>query len=61
MNQRDSFIGAPAVEKRANLNLSYPIVNGEVTNWEDMEKVWEHIFTTELKADPTTQPVFLTE
>jgi actin-related protein len=34
--------------------------NGVVTNWEDMEAIWRHVFD-ELKVDPREHPVLLTE
>ena len=60
-NEKEIFVGNEAINKRALLTLSYPIENGIVKNWEDMEKVWHETFYTELKIDPTEQPVLLTE
>ncbi|XP_041046196.1 actin-3-like [Carcharodon carcharias] len=39
----------------------YPIKHGIVTNWDDMEKIWQHTFKSELRIDPTECPVLLTE
>jgi len=33
--------------------LKYPIASGIVESWEDMEKVWNHTFTNELRCDPS--------
>jgi actin-related protein len=42
-------------------NLSYPIVDGIVESWEDMEKVWHHTFK-KLRVDPDEAVgVFITE
>ncbi|XP_038664821.1 actin-3-like isoform X1 [Scyliorhinus canicula] len=38
-----------------------PIKHGIVTNWDDMEKIWGHIFNTELRVDPAEYSVLLTE
>ena len=39
---KDCFIGEEALAKRGVLTLRYPIEHGVVTNWEDMEKIWNH-------------------
>ena len=46
---------------RSTLNLSYPIENGIVTNWDEMEKIWEYCFANELRVDPSEHNVLLTE
>ena len=39
MDQKDAYVGDEAQSKRGVLTLSYPLENGIVNNWEDMEKV----------------------
>jgi len=46
---------------RGVLNLVYPIESGIVTNWDDMEKVWEYAFSNELRVDPSEHKCLLTE
>ena len=46
---------------RGILNLNYPIENGIIQHWEDMEDIWHHTFYNELRVDPETHPVMLTE
>ena len=41
-----------AYEKRHKLKLRYPVVQGEVTSFDDMEDIWTHCFKTELSVDP---------
>jgi len=57
----DMYVGEEAQAKRGILKLSYPLEHGTVTNWEDMEALWNHTFYNELRVDPSEQPVLLTE
>ena len=55
------FVGIDAEDKSGVLNLKYPIEKGVVNNWDDMEKIWEHVFTNELRVKPEEHNVLLTE
>ncbi|KAG5450750.1 actin [Clonorchis sinensis] len=57
----ECFVGDVAGGKRGALTLSYPIVNGIVHNWDDLETIWHHVFTNELRVLPEYHPVLLTE
>ncbi|KAL3089483.1 hypothetical protein niasHS_006867 [Heterodera schachtii] len=58
----DVFIGPKAQEHRGLLSLKYPMEHGIVTDWNDMEKVWQYIYSSDqLKAEPSEHPVLLTE
>lgn len=46
----DTFIGNKAQELRGLLKLRYPLEHGIVTDWEDMERIWQYIYTEELKT-----------
>jgi len=46
---RDFYIGADAMQKRAALNLEWPIEEGVVKDWDNMEKLWRHTFDNELR------------
>ena len=60
-DKQEFFVGADAEAKRGVLKLNYPIEHGVVNNWDDMEKIWGHVFTNELRVDPVEHNVMLTE
>ncbi|CAG0901678.1 unnamed protein product [Cyprideis torosa] len=41
--------------------LTYPIQKGIVTNWNDLEHIWHHIFYNNLRVIPMEHPVLLTD
>ena len=57
----DSYVGDKAQSYRGLMSLKYPIEHGIVTDWDDMEKIWHHMFYYELKVAPQEHPVLLTE
>jgi len=46
---------------RKDCDIIYPIENGKVTDWDMMEKIWDHCFDQGLQCDPSGQRVLLTE
>merc|ERR550525_2341617 len=57
---RDVVVGEGANNGRATLQLSSPLQNGIVQNWEDMEDVWDHTFA-QLGVTPSEHNVVQTE
>ncbi len=61
LDYRDVYVGEEAVQKRGVLNIESPIDQGIIKNWEDMEKIWHHMFMNELRVSPEEHPVLMTE
>ncbi|CAF1633458.1 unnamed protein product [Adineta ricciae] len=61
IEENEFYVGNAALSKRPIPSFKYPIEHGLVTNWEDMEKIWFHIFNHELQVSPEERPVLLTE
>jgi len=61
MSQTDLYIGNKALAYKNILTIHYPVEHGIITNWDDMEKIWYHLFHKELRAPPEEHPVLLTE
>jgi actin-related protein len=43
------------------LQISYPMENGIVKNWEDMQHLWDYTFFEKLQINPQGQKILLTE
>ncbi|WMV26720.1 hypothetical protein MTR67_020105, partial [Solanum verrucosum] len=61
MGGKTSYVGDQALGRRIFLSRNYPIEEGVVRNWDDMEKIWHHTFYHELRVSPAEHPVLLTE
>lgn len=57
----DVFIGSKAQELRGLLKINYPLEHGIVTDWDDMERIWQWVYDGELKTLSEEHPVLLTE
>lgn len=58
---KDIMVGTEAAELRSILQLSYPLENGIVRNWEDMYHLWDYTFKEKLQIDPKEHKILLTE
>ena len=61
VTQKEAYVGDEAQTNRGLLTLKYPIEHGVVTDWDDIEKLWNHTFANELRVDPKEHSVLLTE
>ncbi|PAA57886.1 hypothetical protein BOX15_Mlig011243g1 [Macrostomum lignano] len=58
----DVFIGPKAEEHRGLLSIRYPMEHGIVRSWDDMEKIWQYIYSKDqLNTYSEEHPVLLTE
>ncbi|GAU87301.1 hypothetical protein RvY_00179 [Ramazzottius varieornatus] len=59
---KDLMVGEEASQLRHMLEISYPMDNGIVRNWDDMNHVWDHTFGEQcLNIDPKGCRILLTE
>jgi len=48
--QDNLFIGKRAQELRGLLKIQYPMEHGVVTDWDDMERIWNWVYNEGLNA-----------
>merc|ERR1719392_410954 len=48
---KETYVGGAAQKLRGILDISHPIRQGSVQNWDDLEVLWSHILETELKTE----------
>ena len=62
LSSNPTYVGYRATSHRGeSLCLHYPVDKRVITNWEDMELVWNHAFYNELRVVPEEHQVMLTE
>ncbi|XP_043848253.1 actin, clone 302-like [Dromiciops gliroides] len=59
--EKACYVGQEAQDRRSILTLRYPMQHGIVTSWDDMEKIWKHLYKHGLRESPEKRPVLLTE
>lgn len=55
------MVGEEASKLRSLLEISYPMENGIVRNWDDMCHVWDYTFYDKMNIDPSESKILLTE
>ena len=58
---KDIMVGDEAAKVRNMLQITYPLDNGVIRNWEDMMYVWNYTFEEKLKIKPNECKIMLTE
>jgi len=58
---KDIMVGDEASKLRMMLQITYPLDNGIIRNWEDMNYVWDYTFQEKLKVNPKDCKIMLTE
>ncbi|CAK9799922.1 Actin-related protein 2 [Anthophora plagiata] len=62
LNMPDLMVGDEASKLRSMLEISYPMQNGIVRNWEDMCHIWDYTFGKEkMNINPRECKILLTE
>ncbi|KAF9421675.1 hypothetical protein HW555_002356 [Spodoptera exigua] len=51
------YCGAEAIKNRGISNLVYPVKEGLVEDWDEMEKLWHHVFYKGLHVPPESSKV----
>ncbi len=46
---------------RDNFAIEVPVVDGIISDWDSMEKIWEHAMANYLKSDNKDTPVLFSE
>lgn len=58
---KDIMCGDEAAAVRSVLDIKYPVENGIVRNWDDMEHLWNYTFFDKMQIRPDEHKVLLTE
>ncbi|KAG2379438.1 hypothetical protein C9374_006555 [Naegleria lovaniensis] len=57
----DAYIGHQALSKRGLLNIDHCIQRGRIINFNDLEKLLNHVFYNELRVSPQEYPIMFSE
>jgi actin len=61
LDNNDIYMGSDAESKKGVLKVSRPVEGGQITDWDDMEKLWHYTLQVELRVSPEHHPILLTE
>ncbi|KAK4664789.1 uncharacterized protein QC763_507660 [Podospora pseudopauciseta] len=56
---KENYVGDEAQSKRGILELRYPIEQGVITDWQDVEAIWHHALYHELRVEPHEHPILM--
>lgn len=59
--KKDVYVGSELLTDNFLLDLDFPIQHGVITNWENMEIIYNHAFYKELRIEPSEYTIFVTE
>src|SRR4051794_32510247 len=54
---KDIMVGDEACKLRSALEVSYPLSNGIVKDWDDALHVWDYAFFEKMRIDPSSTQV----
>jgi len=55
------MVGDECAKMRNMLEVKYPVANGIVRNWEDMNHLWDYTFYERMNINPKECRILLTE
>lgn len=58
---KDIMCGSEAADARSLLQINYPMENGIIKDWEDMQHLWDYSFYEKMKCNTQGENVLLTE
>ncbi|GFQ99219.1 actin, muscle-type A2 [Trichonephila clavata] len=61
LKYRNLYVGGSAQARRGILSLTYPIRQGIIQDWKDLETIWDHTFNHLLEVDPGEHAVIVSE
>ena len=55
------LVGDEAQSKRGILKLEYPMKNGLIEDWDNMQKIWDYTFSEKLQIKPEEHSILMTD
>merc|ERR1719220_2940605 len=57
---QDTYVGNSAQALRGILAISQPLKGGTVQDWDDLEAIWQHVYSRELGVSASDLPALVT-